>query len=52
MKLKVFAAVLCIATMGLAISCSKEEMKENATIVGKWKCIYVLVNDYDYSLVD
>lgn len=50
MKIKTIATVLCIATIGLAVSCTKEE-KENATIVGKWKSIYSLVESYNYRMV-
>lgn len=46
-KLKVFAAMLCIVALGLATACSKEE-KENASIIGKWRSIYCLVENYDY----
>ena len=34
-KLKVLAMMLCIATMGLTTSCSKDN---EDLIVGKWKC--------------
>ena len=47
-KLKVIAIMLCFAAVGLAVSCSKDEKKEDATLVGKWKCIYALVENYDY----
>ncbi len=39
--------MFCIATLGLAVSCNKEE-KEEISLVGKWKCIYALVENFDY----
>lgn len=50
MKIKAIATMLCIATLGLAVSCTKEE-KGNATIIGKWKCIYSLVENYEFRQV-
>lgn len=35
-KIKVMAMLLCVATLGLTTSCTKNE----DLIVGKWKCIY------------
>lgn len=47
-KLNALTILFCFAAMGLTIvSCSKEE-KEDASIVGKWKCIYALVESFDY----
>lgn len=48
--IKAFTLTLCIVAMGMATSCSKDEEKGNASIVGKWKCLYAVVNDYDYRL--
>lgn len=37
-KTNFFAVMLCIVTLGLTASCSKDEKDGNTSIVGKWKC--------------
>lgn len=47
--LKVFAMMLCIATLGLATSCSKDSDNGfSSSIVGEWKCTSVWVETYEY----
>lgn len=53
-KLKVLAMMLCIAAMGLATSCSKDNSKEDSTsssptIVGKWECSYAISHEIRYG---
>lgn len=47
-KIKAFVALLCIATLGLAVSCSKDKDKDTDPIVGNWQCIDGTIT-YDYS---
>ncbi len=57
MKTKIFTLMLCIAAMGLATSCSKENSNEssngsssnNSTIVGKWECNYCASHSIRYG---
>lgn len=47
---RLFVAMLCIATLGLTSSCSKDDSKGNsAAIVGKWKCTYAWVESVRYD---
>ena len=46
--------MLCIMTMGLTASCSKENSTENSTsssssIVGKWECSYAMSHEIRYG---
>lgn len=43
--------MLCIATLGMAVSCNKEDNKGDATVIGRWKCIYALVETYEFRQV-
>lgn len=46
--LKIFAIMLCIATLGLALSCSKNKGTATDPIVGNWQCIDGTIT-YEYS---
>lgn len=47
---RLFVVMLCIATLGLTTSCSKDDSKGNpAAIVGKWKCTYAWVESVRYD---
>lgn len=48
--------MLCIMTMGLTASCSKENSTENSTsssslIVGKWECSYCVSHETQYGTI-